>query len=237
MLPINWPFAPIQAGAHELRLCRYRRLLKRLVDRKRPTNYMVDLVVSLSDALFRTESVSCKPKACLEGPKGFSPVFQRRDPTFRNCPHKASLGLEVLKRRSIGQPDRPRTRYCSIGFQPLSSVHGTEARQAKPFVPTVKNARSSGLEVLKGPSFRGGNLLRLCFRRVSSRSLPSYTPFFPAIALFRALTRERDKVFRNVRHQYPETQSEKNRGDCYAYQQVRRNRSPACAIVTGQGSN
>ncbi len=52
--------------------------------------------------------------------------------------------------RSIGQPDRPRTRYCSIGFQPVSSVHGTEARQGRPFVPTGKNTRSSGLEVLKG---------------------------------------------------------------------------------------
>ncbi len=43
-----------------------------------------------------------------------------------------SSGLEVLKRSPIGQPDRPRTRYCSIGFQPVSSVHGTQARQAKP---------------------------------------------------------------------------------------------------------
>ena len=62
-----------------------------------------------------------------------------------------SSGAEDLKRRPIGQPHRPRTRYCSIGFQPVSSVHGTEARQTRPFVPTVKNTRSSGLEGLKGP--------------------------------------------------------------------------------------
>ena len=65
-----------------------------------------------------------------------------------------SSGLEVLKRRPIGQPHRPRTRYCSIGFQPVSSVHGTEARQARPFLPMVKNTRSSGLEVLKGRWFQ-----------------------------------------------------------------------------------
>jgi hypothetical protein len=30
------------------------------------------------------------------------------------CKHR-SYGLEELKKRPIGQPTRPRTRYCSIG--------------------------------------------------------------------------------------------------------------------------
>ncbi len=73
---------------------------------------------------------------------------KRRPSFFALTSHNPTS--EMLERRPIGQPDRPRTCYCSIGFQPVSSIHGTEARQARPFVPMVKNTRSPGLEVLKG---------------------------------------------------------------------------------------
>jgi len=58
--------------------------------------------------------------------------------------------ITALKKRPHGQPERPRIRYCSIGFQPVSSVHWTAARQASPFVPMVNNTQSSVLELLKG---------------------------------------------------------------------------------------